>query len=164
MKLRKLPAIGWREWVALPELQVTRLKCKIDTGAKTSALHTFYLEEFIEQGIKKVRFGLHPDQKNTSTEIHCIATVSDERNVTDSGGHVEKRYVITTPVVLGDKIWPIEITLTNRESMAYRMLLGRSAMSENFIVDPGVSYLMGSPDLTPGPLPYVAHPHDEEEE
>lgn len=163
MKLRELPIIGWREWVALPELQVHKLKCKVDTGAKTSALHTFYLEEFTEQGIKKIKFGLHPDQKNTATEIHCVATVTDERNVTDSGGHVEKRYVITTPLILGDKTWPIEITLTNRESMAYRMLLGRSAMSENYIVDPALSYIMGLPDTRPAPLPFLSHAHDEEE-
>lgn len=160
----KLPVIGWREWVALPELNVPLVECKVDTGARTSALHAFYLEPFEENGIQRVRFGLHPVQGDTDREIHCIADVHDERVVSDSGGHKESRYVIRTPVVLGNDIWPIEITLTNRDTMRFRMLLGRTAMSNNFIVDPALSRQMGKPSIHPERQLAGGLLHDEEEE
>ena len=138
-----LTAIGWREWLSLPELGIPYLKAKVDTGARTSALHACYLEPFRERGAAMVRFGIHPLQRRTDILIDCIAAVIDRREVTDSGGHRERRYVIETPAVLGDVTWPLELTLTNRDSMRFRMLLGRTAMEDRFMVIPSASYLLG---------------------
>lgn len=135
--------IGWREWLAFPELNIPAIKAKIDTGARTSALHTFGLETFEEDGRLKVRFGVHPLRKRADIEIFCVADVIDQRVVSDSGGHREQRVVIRTPVRLGDTEWPIEVTLTNRDTMLFRVLLGRTAMDDYFLIDPGASYLMG---------------------
>lgn len=133
--------IGWREWLALPDLGVRAVKAKIDTGARTSALHTFGLESFEEDGILKVKFRIHPLQLRKDIVVNCIADVMDRRRVTSSDGQREMRYVITTTVVLGDFRWPVEMTLTNRDSMRFRMLLGRAAVSGRMLVDPAKSYL-----------------------
>ncbi|KPK49857.1 MAG: ribosomal protein S6 modification protein [Thiotrichales bacterium SG8_50] len=162
-KNRNLPVLGWTEWVALPDLAVPKIKCKVDTGARTSALHAFYVEGFQEDGKQRVRFGLHPDQGNSEKEIHCVADVLDTRNVTDSGGHIEARYVILTPMVLGTEMWPIEITLTNRDTMRFRMLLGRTAIADNFLVDSGSTMQMGRPSSKPAPHAFVGGHYDEEE-
>jgi len=138
-----LAAIGWREWLSLPELGIPHLKAKVDTGARTSALHACYLEPFRERGVAMVRFGIHPLQRRTDIVIDCTAAVIDRREVTDSGGHREKRYVIATRAVLGDVAWPLELTLTNRDTMRFRMLLGRTAMEGRFAVIPSASYLLG---------------------
>lgn len=135
--------IGWREWVALPELGVPALKAKIDTGARTSALHVTQLESFFENGRHQVRFVLHPLRKRPALAINCQAEVVDERLVSDSGGHREKRLVIRTPLRLGGVEWSIEMTLTNREDMLFRMLLGRTAMHRRLLVDPARSYQCG---------------------
>jgi hypothetical protein len=135
--------LGWREWVALPEFGIDFIKAKVDTGARTSALHAFYLEPFKRGGEPWVRFGIHPRQGSPEKVVHCEAPVADRRTVTDSGGHREKRYVIETPVKLGDHTVTVEVTLTDRENMRFRMLLGRTAMRGNFMVDPGRSYLAG---------------------
>ena len=142
---QSLPTLGWREWVALPDLGIPRLKCKVDTGARSSALHALYLEPFASRGKDRIRFGIHPLQRRTDREYICTADVLDQRIVADSGGHRERRYVIETTVVLGEESWPIEITLTDRDTMRFRMLLGRTAIRKKFVVNPASSYLAGKP-------------------
>lgn len=137
--------LGWREWVALPELGIHALKAKVDTGARTSTLHAFRTEAFEVDGKSRVRFSIHPLQKRTDVVIECEADVVDRREVTDSGGHTELRYVILTPVHLAGRDIPIEITLTDRDTMKFRMLLGRTTLREGFVVDPTGSYLTGKP-------------------
>ncbi|MCF8260017.1 MAG: RimK/LysX family protein [Melioribacteraceae bacterium] len=134
---------GWREWVALPELKIPSIKVKLDTGARTSSLHTFDLETFEVRGQLRVKFGVHPIQRSTKAEIFCTADVIDTRIVKNSGGHLEERYVIKTPIIFGEHQWPIEITLSNREDMKFRMLLGREAMRKRVSIIPDKSYLTG---------------------
>lgn len=139
----KYKVIGWREWLCLPALNIPAIKAKIDTGARTSALHTSFIEPFNEHGVDKVRFGIQPIQKIDKIELLCEAVVKDQRIVTDSGGHREMRYVIETEVELIDERWPIEITLTTRTGMRFRMLLGRTALTDKFLVDVNLSYVGG---------------------
>ncbi len=136
--------IGWKEWVALPDLGLASVKAKVDTGARTSSLHAFDVKTFKERGVLKVRFKVHPVQKRSDVIQTCTATVVDHRVVTDSGGHREKRYVIQTTLVIGSLKFPIEMTLANRETMSHRMLLGRGAMHQ-LLIDPFHSYLLGKP-------------------
>lgn len=138
---RKYPIIGWREWIALPSLNIPKIKAKIDTGARTSALHAFSLRPFSEDGKNKIQFDIHPFQHDVNEIINCVADVVDRRLVTDSGGHEEERYVIETMVTIAGQTWPIEITLTERENMLFRMLLGRSALRKRFIVNPARSFV-----------------------
>lgn len=140
---RRKAIVGWREWMTLPQLGIPAIKAKIDTGARTSSLHTFSLEEFTREGQLMIRFGIHPLQKRRDIELFCEATVVDRRRVKDSGGHIEKRYVIRTSAVLGSARWTIDITLTNRDAMLFRMLLGRTAVENRFVIDPGRSYTAG---------------------
>lgn len=140
-KLNDYPAIGWREWVSLPDLGLGKIKAKVDTGARTSALHAFSLEPFFSEGKPKIKFKIHPQQHNTEEEITCVADIIDKRQVTDSGGHSEDRYVIETPITIAGQTWLIEITLTERENMLFRMLLGRRAIRKRFIVNPGRSFI-----------------------
>jgi hypothetical protein len=141
----QLPLVGWREWLRLPDLGVEHIKAKVDTGARTSALHTFYLEPFKRNNEQWVKFGLHPLQGNTDLVIECEAPVKDQRIVSDSGGHKENRYVIETTAVMGELTWPIEVTLTDRDTMKFRMLLGRTALDNRFLVNPAASYQIGKP-------------------
>jgi len=138
---KKYPVIGWREWLGLPELDIPKIKAKIDTGARTSALHAFALEPMVINGKNKIRFDIHPFQHDTSIIKTCIADVVDKRLVTDSGGHREERYVILTPITLAGQTWPVEITLTEREDMLFRMLIGRSALRKRFIINPARSFV-----------------------
>ncbi len=138
-----MKTIGWREWVALPQLGIPAIKTKVDTGARSSAIHAFKIEPFEQEGQRKIRFVVHPLQRSKAIEIGCEADLVDERHVTSSSGQRERRYVIRTLVQLGDRVWPIEITLTNRDNMSFRMLLGRTAIRDRCLVDSGTSYLEG---------------------
>ncbi|WP_241737549.1 ATP-dependent zinc protease [Neptunicella marina] len=137
--------LGWREWVALPDLELASIKAKVDTGAKTSCLHAFNLEPFEKDGENWIKIWLHPNQDDNETEHQCEARIIDQRSVRDSGGHEEIRYVVETTLELAGQCFPIELTLTNRDSMKFRMLLGRQAMLERFIVNPTASYLIKQP-------------------
>ena len=150
--------VGWREWINLPDLGVDRIKVKVDSGARTSALHAFNLQAFQQDDQEWVTFSLHPLQENTQVEVPCRALVKEHRIVRDSGGHEETRVVIETNVTLGDESWPIELTLTDRENMGFRMLLGRNAVKGLFYIDPTQSFLLSSAESTDGDF------HEEEEE
>ena len=140
-----LPLIGWRERLVLPELGVTSVKAKVDTGARSSALHAFDIECFEREGIAFVRFRVHPAQRNKKKTITVEAKLLDTRPVRSSSGESETRPVIQTIVATDTQQWSIELTLTNREVMGFRMLLGRQAVRSRFLVDASRSYLQSSP-------------------
>lgn len=142
-KRQDLLTFGWREWVSLPDLGIDRIKAKIDTGARTSAIHAFALRTFVEDGRERVEFQIHPLQKDVETVISCQADVLDKRIVTDSGGHREERIVIETTLSIGGHSWPMEATLTARDDMLFRMLIGRTALKRRVVVNPARSYVVG---------------------
>lgn len=135
--------VGSEEWCSLPELKVPAIKIRVDSGAKTSALHADQIVPFEKDGEKWIKFIVHPIQRNTKGAIQCEAKVIDKRIVKSSSGTRESRYVINTDISLGDQTWTIELTLTNRDSMGYRMLLGREAMAGRLIVDPDEHFKFG---------------------
>ncbi len=139
----EIHTFGWREWVRLPDIGIKQIKAKVDTGARTSALHAFELRAYSEHGRDRVEFRIHPLQKDLDTVVTCNADVLDKRIVTDSGGHKEERFVIETTLAIGNLAWPIEVTLTSRDDMLFRMLLGRTAIKNRAQVDPARSYLVG---------------------
>ena len=138
-----LPIIGWREWVALPSLGITAIKAKIDTGARSSALHAFDLEAFERDGRPMVRFSIHPHQRSARQERVVEAQVVEHRRIRSSSGHEDLRPVILTEVELLGRRIQTELTLTNRDAMGFRMLLGRQALRGDFVVDPDHSFLGG---------------------
>ncbi|ABG51283.1 protein of unknown function DUF785 [Trichodesmium erythraeum IMS101] len=141
MKYQELPIIGWREWIVLPEIGITSIKAKIDTGAHYSALHAFDIKTFEKDGKLMVKFKVNPKQRDTNLIVIAEAELIDEKKVRSSNGKAELRPVILTEVNLMNKKLQIELTLTNREFMEFRMLLGRQAMQNNFLINPGKSYL-----------------------
>jgi len=142
VKRQPKPTIGWREFASLPLLGIDNIKVKVDTGARSSALHAWHIEPFERDGADWVRFELHPLQRNNRIVIKCEAPVFDIRSVKNTSGRSEKRYVIQSQIMLGETSWPIAITLTNRDEMGFRMLLGRTAIRKRYLVDPGRSYLI----------------------
>ncbi len=162
------PVVGWREWAALPLFDIKAIKVKIDTGARTSALHAFNISPFLKNGKDCVRFDVHPFQRNDEVYNTCMAEVVDYRWVTNSGGGREKRFVVVTMLHLASDAWPIEVTLTDRDQMGFRMLLGRTAMERRLVVDPARSYCLGKPKknkkIGRSSLPRHAFSNGEEEE
>lgn len=138
--------VGSEEWVKLPKLNIPAIKVRVDSGAKTSSLHAVNIHPFIKEGEHWVRFDVYPLQGNGRTLIHCEAEIIDKRIVKSSSGTRENRYVIKTFLYFGEHSWEIELTLTNRDSMGYRMLLGREAMIGRILVDPESSFLHGDLD------------------
>lgn len=141
---KSLSIIGWRERVALPDLGIAQIKAKIDTGARSSALHAFDVETFSRDDKTMVRFKVHPYQRDTHRTVSAEAELIDQRQVRNSGGHAQLRPVIQTMVELNGERWLIELTLTNRDVMGFRMLLGRQAVRKRFLVDAGRSFVQSS--------------------
>lgn len=138
---KNLKIIGWREWLSLPDLGIATLKAKVDTGARTSSLHAIDLEYFKKSGKEYIKFKIQPQQRSSKLVVHCSHKVLEHRKIKSSNGQIELRPVIETNVSLFDEIWPVELTLTNRDEMGFRMLLGRESIRKRFLVDSGNSYL-----------------------
>ena len=137
--------VGWREWVALTELGGAVVKAKVDTGARTSAIHAYRISTYESDGLTIARFQIHPVQKRKRPVLAVEAPVVDIRHVRSSNGSVEERLGVRTPIEMGQHRFSIDLTLTNRDEMGFRMLLGRSALKRRFLVDPGRSYVTGRP-------------------
>lgn len=146
--VEKLATIGWREWVQMPDLGVTEIKAKVDTGADSSSLHAFNIERFSDNGIPMVRFEIHTRQRKRKPSIPCVAEVVGEKKVKNPGGRAEIRPIIQTRLVVAQKELDATINLTTRDEMTFRMLLGRRTIRKKFLVDPGRSYLGGRPTRT----------------
>ncbi|MBD2482853.1 MULTISPECIES: ATP-dependent zinc protease family protein [Planktothrix] len=149
MTKTKLLIIGWREWVALPDLGIGKIKAKIDTGARSSSLHAFDIEIVqtpgeLSQGKQRVRFKVHPLQRDTINTVSAEVDLLEYRPVRNSGGQTELRPVILTDIELMGKRWLMELTLTNRDAMGFRMLLGRQALKRRFLIDCRQSFLSDS--------------------
>ena len=142
---RTQPTLGWREWVGLPDHGVEWLKAKVDTGARTSSLHAAGLHTFQVENREWVRFHVYPWQRSTADAVQVEARVLDRRQVRSSSGTTERRPVVVLPVRIGSQIVDVEFTLTRRDQMGFRMLLGRQALRRRFLVDTGRSYLLGQP-------------------
>lgn len=134
---------GWREWVGLMELGVESIKAKLDTGARTSAVHAFDVESYHRDGERRVRFFVHPLQKDDTLVVACDEKVADIRTVSNPGGRREKRFIIRTDLRMGGEVWPIDLSLTDRDEMGFRLLIGRSAMQGRLLVDPDHSFQLG---------------------
>ena len=151
--------VGWREWVALPTLGIARIKAKLDTGARTSALHALRCDRYSERGAPHVRLHVQPRQRDGERVLVVETAIIDECTVTDSSGHRERRIVVVSDVALGAECWSIELTITNRDALRFRMLLGRSAMQGHLIIDPDRSYVLGKPDKARPKVARRARPH-----
>ena len=140
--------IGWREWIGLPDLGISAIKAKIDTGARTSALHAFKLQPFERDGVRWISFQvLHSGTQRTE---RCEAIIVDEREIKNTSGISSRRYVVATTLVLGHRRWHIELSLADREKMEFDVILGRTAIRRHgLLVDPGRSFLVGPPTAHP---------------
>lgn len=146
MSAGDLSVVGWREWVAVPAWGITAIKAKVDTGARTSALHAFDLHEVDLDGTMHARFEVHPWQRSARDPVEVTTPIIDQRAVTSSTGNSRVRPVVMVPIEVAGRLHTIEVTLTRRDDMGFRMLLGRQAIRKRFLVDPGRSYLGGRPD------------------
>ncbi|MFT7689186.1 MAG: hypothetical protein ACI9FB_004554 [Candidatus Azotimanducaceae bacterium] len=135
--------IGSDEWCAFPSLNIPAIKARVDSGAKTSSMHAINILRFTRENKNWVSFEVHPLQKNRKVSVHCEAPLIDQRVIKSSSGDKEQRPVIRVPLFLGEKSWEVEVTLTNRDSMGYRMLLGREAMNGRILIDPEGLCLLG---------------------
>jgi hypothetical protein len=136
---------GWREWVSLPGIDVEWIKAKLDTGARSSAIHAFDIHEFDRDGAEWVRFSVHPWQRSREDSVDVELPIHDRRHVRSSTGHVQERYVVLLDVTLVDRTVTAEVTLTGRDQMGFRMLIGREALRQGYLVDSRRSYLGGRP-------------------
>jgi hypothetical protein len=134
---------GWREWVSLPDAGIDWIKAKIDTGARTSSLHAFHIEEFEREGEEWVRFRVKPWQESQEDTTVVECPVFDRRRVRSSSGHAQQRIVVSLAIRLVDQTIVSEVTLSNRDEMGFRMLIGREALRRGFVVDPARSFLGG---------------------
>jgi len=141
MNVEDKKIIGRLESIALPELGIAAMQVRVDTGAKTSSLHVDNIVKYMKQGKPWVKFDIHPDIHNVETLVSCEAVISDIRKIKSSNGNSEQRYVIETPMTLGNETWDIEITLTDRADMNYLMLFGREAIGKRLLVDPSKVFL-----------------------
>ena len=147
-KARQAPlSIGWREWVTLPELCGYRIKAKVDTGARTSAIHAWNIRPENRDGVTWVRFDLHPNQRDNRLVVTCNCPVFDRRVITNSGGVRQRRYIVKTILRMGNREWPIQLSLANRDTMGFRMLIGRAALRQKTLIDPAASFLAGAQAL-----------------
>lgn len=137
----ELPVIGWREWLALPGLGIPKISAKVDTGARSSSIHAFGIERGRAEGRDRVAFYTYPGQTSDGPGVSCTAELLDVRTVRSSNGGSEERYFIRTIARLHDIEWSIDLTLADRSDMSFRMLLGRAAVRQRFLVDPGQSFL-----------------------
>lgn len=144
---KKLPTIiGWREWVRMPGLNIRAIKAKIDTGARSSSIHAYDIEAYRgEDQTRRVRFKVHPIQRNETFEIQCDALIADVRTVRSSNGQTDERFVIETPIYWHGQTWTIDLSLAPRFEMGFRMLLGREAIRGRYLVDSGESYFGPKP-------------------
>lgn len=145
-KTSDLPVIGWREWVGLPDFGIKMIKAKVDTGARSSSLHALNLREFERDGVKWVRFQVHPVQRKSNETVEVEVMVLDFRSVRSSSGKAAIRPVVVTNIELFGTTWPVELTLASRDEMGFRMLLGREAFRGRFLVDAGKSFYGGKPE------------------
>ena len=139
--------IGWKEWVALPDLQIPAIKAKVDTGARTSTLHATRITPFTRASDRWVRFEVQPLRRRPGLRVQCEAPLLDVRDIKDSGGHVESRFVIETTLLIGQSRWPLTLSLTDRGGMLFRMLIGRTALAGRVTISPGEKYLTGRAEL-----------------
>lgn len=155
MKPITKPILGWREWIALPQLGIERIKAKVDTGARSSCLHVVEMETFWQSGIDWVSFVVQPIRRRPELAFTCSAPIVDRRRVTDSGGHSQSRIFIETEISLGGRSWRCELNLARRDNMLFPMLLGRTALAGVAEVDPGLSFAQGK---TLARSYHVSHP------
>jgi len=134
---------GWREWVQLPDIGVPWIKAKLDTGARTSSIHAYKVKTFDKDGVEWVRFRVRPWQESTDDEVVVECPVHDRRLIRSSSGHVQKRYVVRMRLTLVGREVDAEVTLSNRDQMGFRMLVGREALRHGFAVAPARSFLGG---------------------
>ncbi len=135
--------VGWREWVSFPALGGAKIKAKVDTGARSSALHASNRRLTEENGERIVSFEILQKRDGAKMLLTCKAPLRDIRNVRSSNGQIEKRFFIVTPIEIGGVVWPVELSLTNRDAMGFPALIGRQALARHVLIDPNASFVQG---------------------